>query len=437
MVNVSFILSLFALLYAAVHNYFTNGLTLFYIELGLIAFNATLFLLLRIKKEYFEYITTVLCFEYLLFFNLLILFNNPSELRHIWIFTYPIVLLYFKNKNGIYWLSAFIALMFILKLQPFVETHYSLFQISYLALALIIMSIILQLYRKKIDEDEQTIQKQNEALEYYSQKLQEEVEQKTTELLEINQNLEIQVEQKVSELLKKDRILVSQSRQAAMGEMISMIAHQWRQPLSNITLQISNLQINSMLNGLDPREILEKLDNISQTIIYLSETIDDFQTFFQPNKEKESIDICKIIKRAVMLTLPRAIGKNISIDFNCQNNITIQTYTNELVQVLINIINNAIDATILTKPLNPAITIDIDQCEGDDSFFLYVKDNAGGVPPEIKEKIFDPYFSTKGKNGTGLGLYMSKMIVKNHLEGSIDLINSNNGALFRLKIPID
>ncbi|WP_345993541.1 HAMP domain-containing sensor histidine kinase [Sulfurimonas sp. HSL-1716] len=437
MVNISFILSSLAIMYAAVHNYLVKELTLLYIEIGIVSFNIMLFSLLRIKREYFEYITTILCFEYLIFFNFLILFNPPSELRHIWIFTYPVVLLYFKDKNGVYWLSAFIAVMFILKIQSFVATYYTLYQISYLALGLIVISIILQLYRKKIDEDEATIQKQNKELENFSLKLQNEVNQKTKELLEINQNLEKQVEQKVNELLKKDTILVAQSRQAAMGEMISMIAHQWRQPLSNITLQISNLQISSILNEVTTKEILDKLENISNTIIYLSETIDDFQTYFQPNKEKETIDICKIVKRAVTFTLPRALAKDISIDFYCQNNITVQTHTNELVQVLINIINNAIDATMLKNPADPVVNINIDQCDGDESVYIYIKDNAGGVSEDLKEKIFEPYFSTKGKNGTGIGLYMSKMIVENHLGGAIDVSNIGGGARFRLKLPIN
>ncbi len=435
MVNVSFILSSLAILYAATHNYIINEHTLFYIEMGIISFNILLFMILRVKREYFEYVTTALCFEYLIFFNFLILFDQPNELRHIWVFTYPVVLLYFKDKNGVYWLSAFIAFMFVLKLQPYIPTHYSLYQISYLAVGLVVISIILQLYRKKIDEDEITIQQQNEELENFSLTLQEEVNQKTKELLEINQNLERQVEQKVRELLKKDRMLVTQSRQAAMGEMISMIAHQWRQPLSNITLQISNLQISSMLNEVSTKDVLDKLESISSTIIYLSETIDDFQTYFQPNKEKEIIDICKIVKRAVTFTLPRALAKEISINFNCKNNVTVSTHTNELIQVLINIINNAIDATIL-KHTEAVVSIDIDISDGDKYLCIYIKDHAGGIPLDIKEKIFEPYFSTKGKNGTGIGLYMSKMIVENHLDGKIDVINIDDGASFRLKIPI-
>ncbi len=436
MVNISFILSSLALVYGAFHNYVSNDVTLSYIEIGIVFFNIILTILLRIKREYFETITTILCLEYLIFFNLLILFHTPNELKHIWIFTYPIVLLYFTDKHGVYWISAFLAAMFALNLQPFIPTNYSLYQISYLALDLIIITVIIQLYRNKIDEYEATIQKQNSELENFSHLLQNEVKQKTKELLEINQNLEVQVEQKVNELLKKDRIILSQSRHAAMGEMISMIAHQWRQPLSNITLQISNLQINSMLRQIEPQEVLTKLESISNTIIYLSETIDDFQTYFQPNKEKENISTCKVIKRAVSFTNPRALAKNIDIDFKCENDISINTHSNELVQVLINIINNAIDATILNNPSNPTITIDSNFCEEDEYIFLSIRDNAGGVLDEIKERIFEPYFSTKGKNGTGIGLYMSKMIIENHLAGKIDVRNQNGGATFRLKIPL-
>ena len=284
MVNISFVLSSFALLYAAFHNLISNDVALAYAELGIVLFNIFSTFILRIDRKYFETITTVLCLEYLIFFNLLILFHVPSELKHIWIFTYPIVLLYFTDKHGFYWISAFLATMFIVNFQPFIPTYYSLFQISYLSLDLIIISIIIQLYRNKIDEYEETIRIQNNELENFSNLLQAEVDQKTRELLVMNQNLEIQVEQKVNELLKKDRIILSQSRHAAMGEMISMIAHQWRQPLSNITLGISNLKINSMLREIEPSEVLKKLETISDTILYLSETIDDFQSFFEPNK---------------------------------------------------------------------------------------------------------------------------------------------------------
>ena len=435
MVNISFILSSIALLYAAFHNYFSNDIALAYSEVGIIFFNIFLTILLRVSRKYFEIITTILCLEYLIFFNLLILFHVPNELKHIWIFTYPIVLLYFTDKHGVYWIGAFLVTMFALNLQPFIHTYYTLFQISYLALDLIVISIIIQLYRNKIDEYEERIRVQNNELQNCSHLLQGEVNQKTKELLLMNQNLENQVEQKVTELLKKDRIILSQSRHAAMGEMISMIAHQWRQPLSNITLQISNLQINSMLHKIGPERILKKLESISDTIVYLSETIDDFQTYFQPNKEKENISICKVVKRAVSFTTPQAFAKNIEIDFKCENDIHINTYPNELVQVLINVINNAIDATILNHPEHPTITVSVELCESDSELYIFVNDHAGGIAEEIKERIFEPYFSTKGKNGTGIGLYMSKMIIESHLEGNIDVINQDNGASFKIQIP--
>lgn len=436
MINISLVLSSLALFVAAFHNYFSNAIMLFYIELGVIVFNIFLTIFLRIKREYFNTITTVLCLEYLMFFNLLIILDVPSELKHIWIFTYPVVLLFCKDKNGVYWITAFLVTMFALYFQPFVPTPYTLYQTSYLALALIIVTIIIELYRKKIDDYKLTIQKQNGKLENCSYLLQAEVKQKTKELFEINQNLENQVEQKVNELLNKDKIIVTQSRHAAMGEMISMIAHQWRQPLSNITLQISNLQIDSMLHKIEPQKILQKLESISDTIIYLSETIDDFQTYFQPNKEKEHINIYKIVKRAVTFTMPKALEKNIDIDLKCENDIHINTYPNELVQVLVNVINNAIDATILNHPEHPTITVKVELSEMKQKLLIFVNDRAGGVSEEIKERIFEPYFSTKGKNGTGIGLYMSKMIIENHLEGKIDLINQNNGASFKIQIPV-
>ena len=135
--------------------------------------------------------------------------------------------------------------------------------------------------------------------------------------------------------------------------------------------------------------------------------------------------------------IDKAIAKNIDIDSKCKNDIAINTHSNELVQVLINIINNAIDATILNNPSNPTIIIDSDYCEEDEYIYLHIRDYGGGVSDDIREKIFEPYFSTKGKNGTGIGLYMSKMIIENRLDGRLDVRNQNGGATFRLKIPID
>ncbi len=436
MVNISFVLSSIALLYAALHNFISHDSSLAYTELGIILFNILLTLTLRIDRKYFETITTILCLEYLIFFNLLILFHAPSELKHVWIFTYPIVLLYFTDKHGIYWISAFLVTMFALYFQPFFPTAYTLFQISYLALDLIIISIVIQLYRNKIDAYEKTIELQNNELENFSSLLQAQIDQKTKELLEMNQNLEIQVEQKVNELLKKDRIILSQSRHAAMGEMISMIAHQWRQPLSNITLQISSLQINSMLRAVEPQEILQKLQTISDTIVYLSQTIDDFQSFFEPNKRKERIEISKIIQRAMSFSMPKALANHIDIVLTCSEDIVVNTHANELVQVLINLINNAIDATIATQAKSNKVAIEVEYCETDGYVLILIKDHAGGVPEAIKEKIFEPYFSTKGKNGTGIGLYMSKMIIESHIKGEIDFVNQNEGATFRVQIPL-
>ena len=229
-------------------------------------------------------------------------------------------------------------------------------------------------------------------------------------------------------------MLLAQSRQAAMGEMISMIAHQWRQPLSTITLQISNLKINSLLGKQSVEETNNALEHISDTIIYLSETIDDFQSFFKPNKQQEMRNICELVERGTNFTKSRLNVANIELLYSCDKEIYVFTYPNEFAQVIINIINNAIDVLLERKIEKPVITVSIEQ--NDHTIEISISDNAGGIDSEISGRIFEPYFSTKGKNGTGLGLYMSQMIIERELGGVLKVENSSEGAKFTVNIPL-
>ena len=182
-------------------------------------------------------------------------------------------------------------------------------------------------------------------LRRFNLELEKQVQEKTKELRAMNESLEQTVREKLDELIQKDKLLTIQSKQAVMGEMISMIAHQWRQPLSTITLQISNLQIQRMMGQIDDENLVNNtLSEISDTIIYLSNTIDDFQTYFHPNKKSEEIEIHQLIHKAISFVLPRIKKEKIELDMKITKNITITTYTNELIQVLLNLLNNAIDS---------------------------------------------------------------------------------------------
>jgi signal transduction histidine kinase len=271
-------------------------------------------------------------------------------------------------------------------------------------------------------------------LKYFNKTLEQRVKQKTKELQETNELLEHKVQIKAQELIKKDEILTSQSKQAVMGEMISMIAHQWRQPLNTITLQISNLQLKYMMGAEIPKEeIIKTLEDISSSIVYLSDTIDDFKTYFQPDKAPESIQLELLLQKAMKFILPRLKSNQIQLQKECDTSINVVVYANELIQVLLNILNNAIDAYENKNIDNKTIKVTC-KLKGS-NVQIDITDEAGGIRDEYLSKLFEPYFSTKGKNGTGLGLYMSKMIIEKQFGGTIEVKTSKSGTTFSIVIP--
>ncbi len=263
--------------------------------------------------------------------------------------------------------------------------------------------------------------------------LEKKVDEKTKELRELNEKLEALVQEKVEEIVQKDRLLAVQSKQAIMGEMITMIAHQWRQPLNTLTLQISNLQLRRMMGEkFDIEEYDQTLEQISKTVTYLSETIDDFQTFFHPDRKLSKINIKELVDKAVNFVRPRLKGKGIQIEIFVEENIEVNVYINELIQVLLNILNNAIDALLECEKEEKRISIYV---QVDENVKISIKDTACGIDEELIERLFEPYFSTKGKNGTGLGLYMSQMIIQKQFGGDIHVKSSKLGSIFIIEFP--
>jgi len=285
---------------------------------------------------------------------------------------------------------------------------FNMFEVIFILLVLVVLSIMIYIYKIKIN--------------------------KLSKLIKVNDELEKRVDEKVQELIQKDKLITIQSKQAVMGEMISMIAHQWRQPLSTITLEISELQIKRLLGEETNCDILdEKLSRISDTVVYLSDTIDDFQTYFKPQKNAENIFTNELLNKAVNFLTPRIKKTDIKISISDKNTIKIKTYVNELIQVLMILLNNAVDALLQSSIENRQIELSIK--EKDENILIFVKDNANGISDENLLHIFEPYFSTKAKNGTGLGLYMSQMIIQKQFNGKISVETSQNGTIFTLETP--
>jgi len=243
-------------------------------------------------------------------------------------------------------------------------------------------------------------------------------------------------DRKVAEdrLHEKEEIMIAQSRHAAMGEMISMIAHQWRQPVSIIAMAANNVLVDIELETLKMDELRKSMQEIVDETQEVSKIINDFRNFFKPGKKVESVWVESIVSDTLEVVGKSLAYSNIEVvkDFDERQKIT--THPRELMQVFMSIFNNAKEALVESGTKEAQIVVEIKDRE--DGVVIKVSDNAGGIQPELLDRIFDPYFSTKHeKNGTGLGLYICKIIIEKHLNGTIRATNSDTGALFMIRLP--
>jgi two-component system, NarL family, sensor histidine kinase EvgS len=249
------------------------------------------------------------------------------------------------------------------------------------------------------------------------------------------------LEDKINEEIKKNQEkttqLIQQSRLAQMGEMISMIAHQWRQPLTAISATTNNLLLKIMLNQkLNDEELKYELELITDYSQHLSSTIDDFRNFFKTDKIKIECTLEELINKSLNIIKTSFESNNIELETNYQFNEYIYVYSTEIQQVILNILKNAED--VLTDKDSFNRKIKIKTYEKDNFATIEIIDNGGGISNEIINNIFDPYFSTKkAKEGSGLGLYMSKTIINEHCQGYLTAQNSELGATFKIKLPIN
>ena len=255
--------------------------------------------------------------------------------------------------------------------------------------------------------------------------------QTTIELEEMNTSLINKVNEEVKKNRNKDKQLLQQSRLAQMGEMLSMIAHQWRQPLSAISSTSAAIELKAKLGKLDNEVVVTKARNISKYSQHLSSTIDDFRDFFKSNKDQVETSYNSMITSVLSIIQSSIENKDISVIVELNTQRKFKTYPNEVRQVILNLIKNAEDILLEKEAQSPYIKLTTYSEENQE--ILEVSDNAGGIPEDIMDKIFDPYFSTKlERNGTGLGLYMSKTIIEDHCSGKLRVRNSKDGAVFKV-----
>ncbi len=274
----------------------------------------------------------------------------------------------------------------------------------------------------------------SERIDDFFKEYREKVKAKSNALIELNETLEKRVSEELEKNREQEQLLVQKSRLIALGEMISNIAHQWRQPLSELSSILMNIKFKHNMDKLDKQTMEQKSKEAEMVLDYMSHTIDDFRNFFMPKKDKEEFYIKDAINSVMTIVSSALEYNNIKVEIDVNDNLKLNTFINEYEQVLLNIISNAKDVLIQNNIKNPLIKIYGEEQDG--FVILYIEDNGDGVKVNPKSKIFEPYFTTKGdSDGTGIGLYMSKIIIDKNMKGKLRVRNTKDGAKFVITVP--
>jgi len=287
-------------------------------------------------------------------------------------------------------------------------------------------------------------------------KAEQELQEKTLQLEDLTKNLEQKVRDEISIRTKNEQMLIQQSKLAAMGEMLGAIAHQWRQPLNVVGLIVQNMQEVYEKGKLDENYIDKSVQKAMMHVDHMSKTIDDFRNFYKPDKEKIIFDVMRAVGDVLNLLSAQLSSDNIGYRLTCHTHgktfenetdivicseKAVEGFKNEFEHVVLNLINNARDAIIerrLCREMGPAQKglLAFNFYNTGSAVIIDISDNGGGIPLEVINRIFHPYFTTKEKTkGTGLGLYMSKVIVEEHMRGKLSVRNNEHGAVFTIELP--
>jgi signal transduction histidine kinase len=291
-----------------------------------------------------------------------------------------------------------------------------------------IIDLLLATY-ELASEKNQELLNAKQALSELNQELEQRVRERTAALVtETAERV-----QAVEELRQKDEILMQQSRQAALGEMIGNIAHQWRQPLNAVGLLVQDLSLCYEYDNFTKEYLDSSTKKIMKLVRHMSQTIDDFRNFFTPDRDKVTFDLGKTVQKTLVLVEGSLSDKGIRVQINAGQAPVLNGYPNEFSQVLLNILNNAKDAFSGQGVSDPVVSVRVGSENG--RAVVTIADNAGGIPEAIIERVFEPYFTTKEQGkGTGIGLYMSKKIVEKTMNGSLTVRNTGQGAEFRIEV---
>ncbi len=264
-------------------------------------------------------------------------------------------------------------------------------------------------------------------------KYKKQVQNREDDLKALNDSLFMKVQCGIQEAKQKDKKILEQAKLARIGSMISMIAHQWRQPLTQLSSILMELETATRFKKVDENHIYSAIEKSDKMIEFMSNTIDDFRNFYKPDKIKEEFLVSQACSKAINIIDATLKNFGIKLNVNIKNDKKVYGYPTEFAQVILNLLSNAKDILVEKEIKNPRIDMSIES-KGILSI-ITIKDNAGGINEKNQELIFDPYYSTKeSSKGTGLGLYISKLIIERNMGGELSVYNDEEGAIFKIVI---
>ena len=362
----------------------------------------------------------------ILFFTytaIIFFFVPQNHLNILWVISSPILIFFFLNRRaGVIMFITVLLFIFYLIL-----TDYSYTVAEYVTLiaAFFITTFVMYTY-EKVKEAEKS------RLLLYNRRLKHSVEIKTKDLIHLNEKLEQRVEEELEKRLLQEQMLLRQCRMASMGEMIDSIAHQWRQPLMHINAILMNIDRSIETDTHFASYIPDKIDELGELTQYMSQTIEDFRHLFKQDKEIANFDIKKLVDDVLIIMKNRLSEIEVSIEDH--NGRQLLGHKSELFQVLISLLANAIEALSQATAVQQKIWITLESTS--QYSILTIEDNAGGIPEDLLDKIFQPYYTTKStQGGSGLGLYIAKIIIEHNMQGILKAENTKKGAKFSLFLP--
>jgi len=381
------------------------------------------FFRLRRDKTFYRIYTIIFFIIFLAYLGIIFFYVPQNSLNILWIIFTPILIFFFLNKRA--GITMFLIIFSFILYLIVSEYHYNVSEFITLLATFFVTSFMMYMYERMKESESQRLKE-------YNLRLGKEVQKKTKELATLNEHLEIRVQEELQKRIAQEKMLLCQNRMANMGMMIDSIAHQWRQPLMHINSILMNI---SRVTESEPKNIEyidTKIDNIFSVTEQMSQTINDFRNLFKPNKEKEYFELEKLINTILALMKNNLI--DIELTVKIDKNLQIYSYQNELSQVFLTILQNSIEALDEQKIKKKNISMVIH--EKNTHVHIEISDNAGGISEQNLPHIFEPYFTTKKHNaGTGLGLYIAKIIIERSMQGEINVKNIKNGIKFIIYLP--